>query len=572
MATTNTQIAETFDLVADLLEIEAANPFRVRAYREAARTVRAQTTELADRVRAGEDLSKLPGVGKDLAGKIAELTRTGRLGLLRELERRTPRGLVELLALPGLGPKRVAALREELGIRSRAGLARAVRAGRVRGLPGFGAKTEQRLREALASPPTGSGRTLWAEAEPVATDLVAHLEGLDGVRDVVVAGSFRRRKETVGDLDILVTAKKGAPVTRHFLEYPEIGGVLAQGRTKCSVVLRTGLQVDLRIVPRSSYGAALVYFTGSKPHNVAVRGLGRAKGLKVNEYGVFRGGERVAGRTERSVYRSVGLRYVEPELREDRGELEAARAGRLPELLELEDVRGDLHVHTSASDGTDDIEAMARAARALGYEYLAITDHTRAARIAGGLDPRRLRRQLTRIDRLNDRLRGIRVLRSAEVDILDDGRLDLPAGLMDELDLVVGAVHSGLGKSARKQTERILRAMDDRHLNVLAHPTGRLLGRRRACALDLERVLDGAAERGCAIELNAQPARLDLSDIGCRAAKERGVPISIATDAHSTEQLGLMRVGVGYARRGWLGPRDVLNTLPWRELRKRLRR
>jgi DNA polymerase (family 10) len=558
--------------VADLLEIQGANPFRVRAYRGAAQTVRALPRSLHELVRDGEDLSKLGGIGRDLAGKIAEIVETGSLPLLDELGRKTPPSLAELLRLPGLGPRRAQVLHEALGVEDLEDLARAARDGRVRALPGFGAKTEQTLLTAIAKDAATERRTLWPVAEAVARDLVKVLEAQPGVRRVEVAGSFRRRRETVGDLDILVTCARGAKVSDRFVAYEDVREVLAHGPTRSTVLLRSGLQVDLRVVPQVSYGAALHYFTGSKAHNIAIRKLGVRRKLKINEYGVFRGDRRVAGRTEREIYRAVGLPYIEPELREDRGEIEAARRRRLPRLIELGDVRGDLHTHTTATDGRAGIEPMAAAARKLGYAYLAISDHTQAARVAGGLDAKAMRRHLARIEKVNAKLRGIRLLKAAEVDVLVDGSLDLPAEVLRELDVVVCAVHSGFGLSRRKQTERLLRAMDDVHCQVLAHPTGRLLGEREPYAVDLERVIEAAAERGCALEINAQPKRMDLPDVWCKAAKEAGVKLVISTDAHSVEQLDTMRLGVGQARRGWLEADDVLNTRSWAALRKLLRR
>lgn len=572
MAVQNAEVARAFDQIADLLEIDEANPFRVRAYRNAAQTIRSLPKSVADLVAEGADLAKLPGIGKDLAGKIAELVETGRLRALDELEGRLGADLSGLLALPGLGPKRVRLLHDRLGVATMADLAKAVASGRLRTLPGFGAKTEAAISAALERTTGAARRTLWIDAEPVARAIVAHMKGLRGVRQVEVAGSFRRRRETLGDLDVLVAATDGKRVVQHFVDFEDVARATARGSTRATVVLRSGLQVDLRVVEPASYGAALHYFTGSKAHNVAIRTLGVKRGLKVNEYGVFRGRRRIAGTTEAEVYRTFRLRYVEPELRENRGEIEAARRGMLPRLIEEKDVRGDLHVHTNASDGRATLDEMARAARARGYAYLAITEHTRAARIAHGLDARAMRRRLAAVERANASIRGLRLLKGAEVDILEDGTLDLPAEVLADLDVAVCAVHSHFGLSRARQTERILRAMDDPHFHVLAHPTGRLLGRREPYDVDLERLIEGAAERGCVLELNAQPLRMDLPDVWVRAAKDAGVPIAISTDAHATGQLDYMRVGVGYARRGWLERGDVVNARPWAGVAKLLRR
>jgi DNA polymerase (family 10) len=392
------------------------------------------------------------------------------------------------------------------------------------------------------------------------------------VKQVTVAGSFRRRRETVGDLDILVTAKKGSPVMQRFVDYDEVEETISQGDTRATVRLRSGLSVDLRVVAEVSYGSALMYFTGSKAHNIALRTIAVKKGYKVNEYGMFRDEKRVAGKTETEIYKRLGLRYVEPELREDRGELEAARKKRLPELITLDDIRGDLHCHSKASDGHDDIEAMARAAKALGYKYLSINDHSHHVTVAHGLDEKRLCRQLEAIDRLNERLEGIAVLKSIEVDILEDGSLDLGDEVLAQLDFTVCAVHYKMDLSQKRQTERILRAMDNPYFNILAHPSGRLINEREPYAIDMERIMDAARERGCALEVNAQPSRLDLTDTHCRMAKELGVKIVISTDAHSTRDLELMCYGIGQARRGWLEPDDVLNTLSLKDLRTALKR
>lgn len=568
----NAEVARIFEKVADLLEIQGANPFRVRAYRTAAQTVHALPHSLHELVANGEDLSKLSGIGEDLAAKIVEIVETGSLSLLTEIGKQTPPALASLLDIAGLGPKRARALHEGLGIKSLAGLARVARQGRVRKLPGFGPKTEKAILEAIEGHVAGEQRTPWLDAEVVAEDLVSYLEQLEGVERVEVAGSFRRRRDTVGDLDILVTCKRDTDVAGHFVDHDDVNKIVAKGTTRSTVILRSGLQVDLRVVPEVSFGSALLYFTGSKAHNIALRKMAVDRKLKLNEYGLFRGTKRLAGRTEAEVYEHFGLPYIEPELREDHGEIDAARHDRLPDLIELDDIRGDLHCHTSASDGRATIEEMAVAARDLGYAYLAISDHTQAARIAGGLAPKEMRRHLARIQKAGEKLKGIRLLKSAEVDILEDGRLDLPDGLLSELDLVVCSVHSAFGLSRQKQTERILRAMDNPHFHVLAHPTGRLLGKREAYDVDLEKVIAAAAERGCSLELNAQPQRMDLGDVWCKAAKDAGVKLAVSTDAHSTDQLDYMRLGVGHARRGWLEKDDVLNTRSWPALAKLLRR
>jgi DNA polymerase (family 10) len=497
---------------------------------------------------------------------------TGALPQLAQLETRVPRALADLMNLPGLGPKRVKLLYGELGIRSFEDLKRALRTGALLTIPGFGAKTAARVQAALDSRGAGPSRFKLADAEQVAEPLLAHLRGIEGIRMVAVAGSFRRRRDTVGDLDIVVTARRGAPVMRGFVGYDAVVEVLSQGTTRASVRLRNGMQVDLRLVPDVSYGAALYYFTGSKSHNIAVRRIAVDRGLKINEYGVHRGGRRIAGRSEEELFASVGLPYIPPELRENRGEIEAARAGKLPSLIELHDLRGDLHAHTTASDGHDSLKAMAEAARALGYGYLAITDHSRQVRVAHGLNAKDFRAQFAAIDRLNAGFRNFHLLKSAEVDILADGRLDLPDGLLAGMDVVVAAVHYRLGLPADKQTARVLKALDNRCVRILAHPTTRLVNQRPEFAVQLEKIFAAAAERGVALEINAHPDRLDLDDIHARAARDAGCKLVISTDAHDTAGLANMRFGVDQARRAWLSRENVLNTLPLDGLLKALER
>ncbi len=572
MAVHNADVAAIFEEMADLLEIEGANPFRVRAYRFAARTMRDLPGEVAEMVARGEDLTSLPGIGDDLAGKILEIIRTGTVAALEAQRSKTPATLTELLRIPGLGPKRVQALVRALNLRGLSDLRQAALDGRIRTLPGFGEKTEQHILEALAARTGKESRMQLAAAMPYAEALVAYLGQCPGVGRVVVAGSYRRATETIGDLDILVTAGTGRAITDRFIRYPEVREVLAHGETKASVRLQNHLQVDVRVVPDESYGAALLYFTGSKHHNVVLRQLAQERGLKLNEYGVFRGAARVAGETEESVYAAVGLPWIPPELRENRGEIDAAKAGRLPTLVELQDLVGDLHAHTTATDGRHGLKEMADAARRRGLRYLAITDHSRRLTMARGLTPARLSTQMDAIDRLNRSLTDIRLLKGIEVDILEDGALDLPDEVLGRLDLVVGAVHSLFKLSKQKQTDRILKAMDHPHFSILAHPSGRLIGRREPYDVDLPRIIRKARERGCFLEVNAHPERLDLTDLHCQMAREEGVLLAVNSDAHSTGDLDDRRYGIGQARRGWLQKSDVLNTRSYAEVTRLLRR
>lgn len=556
----NADIAAIFEEIADLLEIGGANPFRIRAYRNAARVVGEYGRELRALLDQGADLPKLPGIGADLAGKIREIVTTGHCALLERLRGEVPASVTELLKIPGLGPKKVSALYHDLAVETPEQLLRMAREGRIRQLHGFGEKTEASIRQAIEAHGNKARRYPLAATAQYATALLAYLQSVPGVHQVTLAGSYRRRKETVGDLDILVSAASASPVIQRFLGYDEVAEVLSGGTTRASVILKSGLQVDLRLVEDVSYGAALQYFTGSKQHSIAMRTLAQERGLKINEYGVFQGKARIAGETEESVYAAVGLPWIAPELREDRGEIEAARAGRLPRLIELADLRGDLHAHTTASDGHASLRDMALAAQARGLTYLAITDHSSRLKVAHGLDPLRLRRQLDEIDRLNAELAGITLLKGSEVEILEDGSLDLPEGLTDRLDIVIGAVHSHFGLTRAKQTERILHAMDHPRFTLLAHPFGRLINEREPIEVDMQRIIRAARTRGCWLELNAQPQRLDLPDTWCQMAKAEGTLLAVNSDAHGTAGFDDLLFGIGQARRGWLAADDVVNT------------
>jgi len=581
----NVEIARVLARVADLLEIQEANPFRVRAYRNASRTVEGLTRSLAEMIEEGEDLEKLPSIGKDIAGYIQELVATGELRLLEEIEKVVPPALSDLLKLEGVGPKRAEQLWKQLDIESVDDLERALDRGRVRDLRGFGRKTEEKLRRSIADFRKHAGRTLLSEADQLVKPLLAYMEAAPGIERLDVAGSYRRRRETVGDIDLLVVTSDPAPVMEHFVAYGGARRVESAGGTRGTIVLRSGLHVDLRIVSRESYGAALHYLTGSKDHNVAIRRRGMERGLKINEYGVFsvqkgsgasdarrRVERRVCGAEERDVYEAVGLVWTPPELRENRGELEAAARDALPELVELDDIRGDLQMHTTWSDGKRSVREMALAARTLGYAYIAVTDHSKRVRVTGGLDEGRAEEQWTEIERVRSELGGIHIFKGMEVDILKDGTLDLDDEHLESLDVVLVTVHSYMDLPKREQTARIVKAVSHPAVHVLGHPTGRLLNVREPYEVDLEEVLHAAKENGVAVELNANPERLDLSDHQVFRARELGVPVVIDTDAHDTDHLGFMRYGVDQARRGWLERKDVLNTRTLRQIRAWLAR
>src|SRR5512134_325681 len=566
----NPQVAGIFHEIADLLELKGDNPFRVRAYRRAAMNVEAIPKDVAG--MSEEELQALPGIGKDLANKIRQYVGSGRIDVHEELQKEIPRGLLELLRVPGIGPKTARLLFDRRGVKSVPDLEALVRSGRLAGLPGIQAKTEENIRKGVLQLRKGMERFPLGKALPIARGIVDLLqEAVPGAR-VALAGSIRRWKDTVRDIDVLAAGRKPEAITKAFVGLPGIREVLERGTTKSSILTGDGIQVDLRVVAEESFGAALQYFTGSKEHNVRLREMASRRGLKINEYGVFReaDGRRLGGREEEDVYKALGLPLVPPELREDAGEIEAAIEGKLPELVSLADIRGDLHVHTKWSDGAHDLDAVVRTARERKYEYVAITDHSKGLGVARGLTEERVREQMGEIDAANRKAKGFRVLKGIEVDIRGDGTLDLPDALLSELDIVVASIHSGFRKPGEQLTRRLVAAIRNPYVNVIAHPTGRLLGEREAYPVDMEAVLSEAARHGKALEINANPLRLDLSDAWARAAKRRGIPLAVSTDAHILANLDFMGYGVSIARREWLEPRDVLNTLGFPKLVRRL--
>jgi DNA polymerase (family 10) len=570
----NNDIGDIFNRIADYLEIKGENQFRIRAYRNAARTISSLSRNITAMIDNGEELTDLPGIGKDLSEKIHQIVKTGTLKQLQELEKEVPPGLIKMMQMSTLGPRRVKAIYDELGISTVGELEKSARAGKIQNLEGFGEKTEKKIIEEAARlrEQGESKRTPLVVAERIVEPYIDYLKKSKGIKNIEVAGSFRRKKESVGDLDILVSCSKNAKIMERFTSFEDVAEVIASGETKSSVILRRGLQVDLRVVPEVAYGAALVYFTGSKAHNIRLRKMGIQKNLKINEYGVFKDEKRIAGKSEEEVYKKLKLPYIEPELREDSGEIEAAMKGKLPELVKVEDLKGDLQSHTTETDGKFSLEEMADAAQKKGYEYLAVTDHSKRVSVAGGMDEKRLEKQIEEIEKLNKKLKNFRILKSVEVDILEDGTLDLADSILKELDVVVCSIHYNLNLSRDKQTRRVLKAMENPNFNIMAHPTGRLIGRREPYDINLEDVIKEARKQGCYLEVNAQPDRLDLSDSDCRLAKELGVRVAISTDAHSQSDLDLIRYGINQARRGWLEAADVLNTRSWPELKKLLQR
>lgn len=568
----NTDIAKRFEEMADLLEIKGENPFRIRAYRNAARVVEDLPHELAGMVDAGQDLTDLSGIGKDLAEKIKEIVETGTIQALDTLRHALPPHIADLLKIQGLGPKRVRVLHTELNVTDLPSLKKAAEDGRIRDLPGLGEKTEQHLLESIRQQIDTERRFLRAHTTSYIVALTDYLQAVDTVQTVTVAGSYRRGRETIGDVDLLVLAEDPKTVMQQFVAYDEVQDILAQGETKSSVVLQSGIQVDLRIVPEDSYGAALHYFTGSKAHNIAMRKRAQQNQWKLNEYGLFDGDDPIAGKAEADLFEALSLPYIPPELRENRGELECTDADQLPELIETRHLRGNLHTHSRWSDGRHTIREMAQAADDAGHQYIAITDHSKRLTVANGLDEDRLIEQMEEIDGLNEECNDLTILKGCEVDIMEDGSLDLSDDVLRLLDVVIVSVHSKFALSSEQQTERIMRAMDNPWTTFVAHPTGRLLLSRPPYPVNVARLIEHAKQRGCWLECNANPQRLDLNDHYCQLAKEEGVKLVINTDAHSIQDMHHADAGIMQARRGWLEKKDVVNTRTLKQLAPLLKR
>lgn len=574
----NRKIAEIFYEIANILEIKGENPFRIRSYRNAGLTIENLTLDLKTIIDRDEsELENIPNIGKSLHEKIVEIIKTGGCKFLEKLLKELPVSLLELLKVQALGPKKIQLLYTKLGIEDIDSLEKAARAGSLRDLPGMGEKTEKKIISAIESYKRNKGRFKLAEALSYAKPLVEYLESVEGVYDVTPAGSLRRKKETVGDLDILVTCKKNSTVMDSFVNYNDVREVLAKGETKSSVILKCGIQTDLRVLDKESFGAALYYFTGSKDHNIAIRGRAKKRGLKINEYGIFKetNEERMGGEKEEEIFSILGLDFVPPELRENRGEVGAAESHGLPKLISVADIKGDLHMHTTESDGANSIEDMAFSAMERGYEYIAITEHSKSLTIAHGLDEDRLFKQMAEIDKINLKFKSehlkFKILKGIEVDIKADGSLDLDSAVLSELDIVVGAIHSRFGMEKEAMTERVNSALSTGLINILAHPTGRLINSREPYLIDMERVMETAKRFGVAMELNSYPDRLDLNDIHCKMAKDMGVKVAISTDSHNMLHFGNIKFGIYTARRGWLEKEDVLNTMTYQDLKSYLK-
>ncbi len=567
----NQQIAKIFNEMAELLELKGENVFRIRAYRRAAQNIDGLPKDVT--TLSPEELEAIPGIGKDLAAKIQEYLSTGKVAKHEELKKDIPGGVLDLLRIPGLGPKKAKQFYDKLRIKSVEELEAAIQTGKLKGLPGVQSKTIDNILKGMELIKRGTERRPLGRVLPLAEDIVRRVRENAPVDRIAVAGSIRRMKETVKDIDILTTSKKPEAVMDAFVKLPHVGRVLAQGPTKSSVITEEGIQVDLRVVEEDSFGAALQYFTGSKQHNIKLREMAVRAGLKLNEYGAFKepGDKKIGGKTEEEMYKVLKLPYIPPELREDAGEIEAALEGKLPDLVTLEDIKGDLHVHTKWSDGSHDLNTIVEAARGKGYSYIAVTDHTKGLGVAHGLDEKRLAEEIKLIDAANEKLTGFRILKGTEIDIRADGRLDLADDALAGLDIVVASIHSGFKQTQEQITKRLIAAIRNPCVSVIAHPTGRLIGERDAYAVDMEAVLKEAAKYGVAMEINAYPLRLDLNDLHVKLAKEYGVPLAISTDTHVTSQYDYMAYGVSIARRGWVEKKDVLNALPYEQLMKRLK-
>ncbi len=566
----NEEVANLLYEIADILEIQDVK-FKPQAYRKAAQNIESLGVDIEE-VHKKNELQDIPGIGKAIAKKIGEFLDTGKLKYLEDLKKEVPEGLITMLDIPGLGPKKVSLLYNELGISSVEDLKSACEAHRLEGIKGLGAKTEENMLRGIELLESSKGRYLLNQALSDGIALQSHLRALKSVKDITLAGSLRRMKETVGDIDILVTSKKAEDVMNRFVGYEDVAEVVMKGDTKSSIRLKDGMQVDIRVVPKESFGAALQYFTGSKEHNVKLRKLAISKGLKINEYGVFKKGtqEMIAGSDEKKVYKALGLEYVPPELREDRGEVELALKGKIPKLLDLKDIKGDLHVHSEWSDGIASIEELIEASKKLGYTYIAICDHSESLKIAGGLTKDKLLKQVKEIRRINKTIEDFHVFSSLECNIKPDGSLDIKPEIIKEMDFITGAIHSSFNMNEKDMTKRIIKAMENKKVKIFAHPTGRLLQKREAYKVNLDEIIDSAKENDVFLEINAFPDRLDLNDTNIKYAKDNGVKFVISTDAHNISHLLYMQFGVSTARRGWLEKKDVINTMPKNKLEKLL--
>lgn len=556
----NHEIASLFERIADIMELKGENTFRINSYRKAARVI-GDLTEDIEEIAKTQKLTDIPGIGKGTAEKIIEYINTGKMSKYEEVKKGVSEETVGLMQIPGLGPKTVSLLSRELGIVGLRDLENALQAGKLKGLFGIGEKKIENIAKGIELFKISQQRISIGLAYPIVKRIIAELQRNPHMKDIQAAGSLRRMKETVGDIDILVSGAKGAEIVKAFAKMRGVTQVLAAGDTRGSVRVEEGVQVDVRVVCEDDFGSALQYFTGSKEHNIHLREIAKKKGFKINEYGIFKGDKKVGGRFEQEIYRILGMDWIPPELRENRGEIEAAQKGMLPNLIKLSDIKGDLHNHSNWSDGTPTLEEMAVHAMKMGYQYLAVSDHSRSLHVANGLKEEELLEEIEEIDRLNKKFNGFTLLKASEVDIKANGTLDFPDKLLEKLDVVVASIHSGFKQGREKITERMVAAIHNHYVNIIAHPTGRLISKREGYEIDMDKVIGACSETGTALEINCYYDRLDLNDINCRKAKESGVMIAISTDAHHVDQMWMMELGVGIARRGWVEKKNVINTL-----------
>jgi DNA polymerase (family X) len=563
----NAEIASMFERIADVLELKGGNTFRINSYRKAARVINDLTHDIKEVMEAGK-LEDIPGIGKGHAEKIEEFLRTGKMSKYEEAMKGVSEETLAMMHISGLGPKTVAMLNKKLGIARISQLEEAIKQGKLEGIKGIAEKKVENILKGIELYRTSQQRIALGVAFPVVNRIVDQLKDVKGVSAIQPAGSLRRMKETIGDIDILCAGKQGREIIQGFVNLPEVSEILAAGDTKGSVRMDEGLQVDLRVVEKDSFGSALQYFTGSKAHNIHLRDIARKKGLKISEYGIFHEKKKLGGRLEEDIYKNLGMELIPPELREDRGEIEASQEGRLPKLIELKDIKGDLHVHSNWTDGNSTFEEIARNAQKWGYEYCVISDHTKSTRIAHGLDEDRLLKEIEEINKINKKLSGdgFRLIKASECDIKNDGSMDISDKVLARLDMVLGAIHAGFKQSREQITERILAAIHNPYVNVIVHPTGRLMSQREGYEVDMGKIMEAAAKTGTALEINSFWDRLDLNDVNARKAKEMDVKIAISTDAHHLDQMWMMQLGVGVARRAWLEKEDVINTWPIKKL------
>jgi len=562
----NHEIATLFERIADVLELKGENTFRINSYRKAARVIGDLTEDIEELARTGK-LQDIPGIGEGMSERIVEYINTGRMSKYEEVMKDVSEETVTLMRIPGLGPKTVAMLNRELGITGLNDLEKALQEGKLKGLFGIGDKKIENILKGIELFKTSQQRISIGIAYPLVKGIIEKLRHNPQIKDIQAAGSLRRMKETVGDIDILATGAGGKEIIKSFVNMQGVTRVLAAGDTKGSIRVEEGVQVDLRVVHEDEFGAALQYFTGSKEHNVHLREIAKKKGLKISEYGIFRGEKKIGGHLEEEIYKILGMEWIPPELRENRGEIEASQSGILPDLIKLSDIKGDLHNHSNWSDGTCPFEEMAQRAMKMGYQYLVVSDHSKSLHVANGLKDEELLEEIEEIDRLNKKFKGFTLLKATEVDIKADGSIDFPDELLEKLDIVVASVHSGFKQGKQKITDRIIAAIRNPYVNIIAHPTGRLISKREGYEVNLDKVIEACAETGTALEINCHYDRLDLNDIYSKRAKDAGAMIAISTDSHHVDQMWMIELGVGIARRGWLEARDVINTLPLDKLK-----